>query len=358
MSEKKQQLPPSKSLWQNKIILTCIILLALAVLGYAGKRYFTDNEYPGVPKRAIGLYKEGVQALEKNDPEKALNALIKAIELDATFADAQARAAEAYFLAAMKHKASKNTPMKNAMLEQSTTFVTKALTADPQNGFAHLVLGYHAYEKNNLDEALVELEMAQTKGVHSFELHSMLGYLYNEKEETAKCIEQYLKALELRPSDIKTLNNLGELFFGVENYEKATYYYGELLKYNPKDTELKANYAASIWKSGETAKAKEIFNQILELPEGNKFQNYNRVAWVLIDKEVDVEWGIKMAQAANELKPNNIESSDILGWGYFKNKDYANAVKYLNLSMKMKPSDEVKRRLQMAKEKLDEVSNK
>lgn len=358
MSEKTQKPSPLKPFWKNKTFLFGAVLLFMAMLGYAGKSYFTDNKYPGVPKRAIGLYKEGVIALEKNDPEKALNSLIKAIELDASFADAQARAGEAYFLAAMKHKASKNTSMKNAMLEQSLTFVNHALAADAENGFAHLVLGYHAYEKNNIDEALRELETAESKGVHSFELHTMLGYLYNEKEETAKCIEQYQRALELRPSDVKTLHNLGELFFGVENYKKATFYFGELLKYDPKDIGLKANYAACIWKSGEAAKAKEIFNQILDLPEGNKFHNYNAVAWVLIDKDVDVEWGIKMALAANELKPNNIESADILGWGYFKNKEYANAVKYLNLSMKMQPSDEVKRRLQMAKEKLDASSSK
>lgn len=358
MTEKAQKPTKPKSIWQNKIFLFCTVVLCLLILAYAGKRYFSGNEYPGVPKRAVGLYKEGVKELEKNDPEKALNALIKAIELDATFADAQARAAEAYFIAAMKHKAAKNTEMKNAMLEQSMVFVKNALAIDSQNGYAHLVLGYHEYEKNNIDEALRKLETAESKGIHSFELHTMLGYLYNEKEETAKCIEQYQKALELRPADIKTLYNLGELFFGVENYTKATYYYGELLKYDPKDTDLKANYAASIWKNGETAKGKELFNQILDLPEGNKFKNYNRVAWVLIDKDVDIEWGIKMALAANDLKPNNIESTDILGWGYFKHKDYANAVKYLNLSMKMKPSEEVKRRLQLAKEKLDSVSSK
>jgi tetratricopeptide (TPR) repeat protein len=358
MSDKTNKSPVTKPIWQNKVFMFFTVLVSLAFLTYAGSRYFGDNKYPGVPKRAIGFYNEGVAALEKNDPEKALNALVKAIELDATFADAQARAAEAYFMAAMKHKAAKNTEMKNAMLEQSMAFVNKALATDINNGFAHLVLGYHAYEKNNIDEALRELETAETSGIHSFELHTMLGYLYNEKEETAKCIGEYQKALEFRPDDIKTLNNLGELFYGVENYSKATYYFGELLKYDPKDARLKANYAASLWKSGDMSKAKDIFNQILELPEGNKFHNYNTVAWALIDKEGDIEWGLKMAIAANDLKPNNIESADILGWGYYKNKDYANAVKYLNISMKMKPSDEVKRRLTMAKEKLDESLKK
>ncbi len=357
MSDQNKKSPVAQPIWKNKILIFGAVL-AIAALAFLGKSYMTGNPYPGVPKRAIDLYKEGVAAIEKNDPEKALTSLIKAVELDNSFADALARSAEAYFIAAMKHKASRNTEMKNAMLEQSITFVNRALAVDSENGFAHLVLGYHAYEKNNIDEALRELEFAESTSINTFELHTMLGFLYNEKAQTAKCIEQYQKALELRPTDTKTLYNLGELYYGVENFSKATYYYGELIKFDPKDPALKANYAASLWKSGESTRAKEIFNQILELPDGNKFHNYNTVAWVLIDKDVDIEWGIKMAQAANELKPNNIESADILGWGYFKNKDYANAVKYLNISMKMQPSEEVRRRLNMAKEKLDESVKK
>lgn len=345
-------------IWKNKTLILGISALFVLCFLYASIRYFKDDTYPGVPKRAIDEYKKGVAALEKNDPEQALNALFKAAELDQTFADAQARIAEAYFLAAMKHKAAKNTSMKNAMLEQSLMYVNKALAIDLNNGYAHLVLGYQAYEKNNPDEALREFEAAESTGIRSFELHTMLGYLYNEKEETAKCIEQYEKALEFRPADIKTLTNLGELYFGIENFSKATRYYGELLKYDPKDNAIKANYAACLWKSGDQTKAKEIFNQILELSEDNKFKNYNAVAWVLIDKDVDIEWGLKMAQAADDLKPNNIESTDILGWGYYKHEDYFNAVKYLNKSMKMRPDDEVKRRLTLAKEKLDESLKK
>ncbi|MBL7996119.1 tetratricopeptide repeat protein [bacterium] len=359
MSDKTKRSNPNPGtpFWKSKLLIT-ITVACIAGLVYGGIKYFSNNPYAGIPKRAIDEYRLGVNALEQNDPEKALNALLKAAELDQTFADAQARIGEAYFMAAMRHKSAKNTEMKNAMLEQSMVFVNKALAIDINNGFAHQTLGYHAYEKGNLDEALRELEAAETAGVHSFELHTMLGYLYNEKEETAKCIEQYQQALEFRPADIKTLHNLGELFFGVENYQKAIFFYGELLKYDSKDNSIKANYAASLWKSGDQTKAKELFNQILESPDGNKFKNYNTVAWALIDKDIDIEWGIKMAHAADELKPRNIESADILGWGYFKNKDYANAVKYLNMSMKMSPSAEVQRRLTMAKEKLDESLKK
>jgi tetratricopeptide (TPR) repeat protein len=358
MSDKTNKLPVTKPIWQNKKLISGIVVLVIAISSYGGFKYYSNNKYRSVPKRAIEAYKTGVAAIEKNDPEKALDALFLVDELDNTFADAQARIAEAYFLAAMKHKVEKNTAMQNNMLSQSLTFVSKALSLDASNGLAHMVLGYHAYEKNNIDEAISELEAAESSGVSSFNLHSILGYLYNEKAMTAKCIEQYQKATKIQPSDTKTLQNLGELFYNVENYDKAVFYYSELLKYNPDDNALKAQYAACVWKQGEASKAKEIFNGILDSPTGNKFRNYNAVAWVLIDKEIDIEWGIKIASAAYELKSRNIESADILGWGYYKQKDYVKAVEYLNQSMNILPSDEVKRRLTMAKEKLDESLKK
>ncbi|MBL7959836.1 hypothetical protein JNL27_06300 [bacterium] len=354
---KKNNPNPGTPFWKSKRFII-ITMVCIAGIVYGGMKYFSHNPYAGIPKRAIDEYKLGVAALEKNDPEQALSALLKAAELDQTFADAQARIGEAYFMAAMKHKSAKNTEMKNAMLEQSMVFVNKALAIDLNNGFAHQTLGYHAYEKNNLDEALRELERAETAGVHSFDLHTMLGYLYNEKEETAKCIEQYQKALEFRPADIKTLHNLGELFFEVENFKKASLYFGDLMKQDPNDNGVKANYAASLWKDGDQRKAKELFEQILSSPRTSKFKVFNSVAWVLIDKDVDVEWGIDLAQNAFDLKPNNIESLDVLGWGYYKHKEYGKAVDYLNRSMNIAPSDEVRQRLTMAKEKLDESLKK
>ncbi len=77
----------------------------------------------------------------------------------------------------------------------------------------------------------------------------------------------------------------------------------------------------------------------------------------MIDKELDPAWGVRLAQAAEAMKPDNIESQDVLGWGYYVTGDYARAVEYLNKSMRKRPSPEVRRRLKMAKERLDANTN-
>jgi tetratricopeptide (TPR) repeat protein len=350
--------------WKSKPLLVGLSAAILIGAVFFGKDLFRTNPYPGVPKKAVALFDKGNEALAQDSVEKALNLFYKAIELDPSFADAQARIAEGYFVAALKHRASRNSKMADAMFEQSDTYVKKAFSLDPDNGYAHYVVGLTRNDKQDLEEAVRELEKAEAKGVTTFELHTILGFLYNDKSETAKSVEQYQKALERRPDDIKTLFNLGELYFWLGNYSKSVKYYGELLKYykpdnsnNSNNGTYRANYAAAIWKDGDEAKAKELFNQLLTADEGKNWRNYNSVAWALIDKDIDYAWGIKIALAASELK-TNMESSDILGWGYYKNKDYVNAVRYLNRSMEMQPSEEVRRRLNLAREKLEESTKK
>ncbi len=357
MTEKTQKPTKSKSIWQNKIFVVGVAILVLLICVYAATKSNSLHDYKGVPKRSVEAYREGLTAIENNDPEKALNAFFKAIEFDNTFADALARIGEVYFIVAKKHEGQKNKKLMESTLAESLNYTNKALAVDPNNGLAHFVAGLHANEQNNRDLAISEFEIAESNGANVFELHSMLGYLYNEKEQTAKSIEQYVLANQLRPSDEKTLFNLGELYFGLGNYSKATTYFSELLKYQPSVPNYKAKYAASLWKDGKIEQARSLMNQILE-SQGNEYSNYNTVAWTLIDNELDVEWGIKIAHASNEMKPNNLQSIDILGWGYYKLEDFAKAVNYLNQSMNLAPSDEVKNRLKLAKEKLDSVSSK
>lgn len=331
------------------------MIVAVAVAGaliLGVFRFTKKSEFSGVPAQAIAYYKQGLDSLNNKSIEGAMNLFFKASDLDPTFAPALAKVAEAYIFAYQAHKAKNNRDMMKNMLQQAETFANKAMAADAKNGNANYVLGVIAYENDNKDEALRQLQISETKGYSSFDLHSMLGFIYNSHGEAAKCIDQYKKALDYKAQDEDTLYNLAELYFGIGNYSKAAEYYGEVVKVHGDSFSAKANYAAAIWKSGDAKRGKDIFNQILDASKGKEFRSYNDIAWVLIDKDVDYEWGLKLAHASDELKPKNIESSDILGWGYYKNKQYDKAVEYLNFSMKASPSDEIKRRLEMAKEEL------
>lgn len=332
------------------------ILLVIAILAGFAVWYFLirSKEYPGVPRIAVKYYKEGLDSLDAGRIEAAANLFTKAVDMDHSFADACAKLAETFYRASVQHKTNKNSKMQTAMLDQAKRFMLMAFDAQPTNGNAHFVRGLIAYDHMAYDDAIRDFEHAEMYGFKSFELHSMMAYLYNEKEMTALCLEQFQKALTIKNNDVKTLINLGEIYFQIGNYEKASDYYSALLKIDPKQTKARVIYALCIWKNGNENQGKSMINQILEDEDTPKVNTYNLAAWQLIDKDIDIAWGIKLANAANDMKPNNIESIDILGWGYYKSGDYSKAVEYLSQSMKKMPSDEVKNRLKMAKDKLEE----
>lgn len=325
-------------------------LVAAAIL------YFVLHEspYAGVPKRAVASIEAGDIALARDSVEQALHHYFDAVDLDPTLADVFGKIAEGYYLAGLKHKANRNTRLMDAMFSQSRIYIQESFRIRPNEPHGMYVSGLLDYEDGQLDSAISKMSLSESMGLRYFNLHVSLGFMYNEKGEPGLSLEEFQRAYDIRPDDPVVLYNLGELYYQVGNYGKAVDRWSELVQLNPKDNHAKANYAAAIWKNGDENQAKSIFNEIINGTKGREFIGYNIVGWVLIDKNVDPAWGLKLAQAADALKPNNIETTDILGWGYYMTGDYENAVKYLNKSMLRKPSDEVKQRLQLAKDKLED----
>lgn len=343
----------SKINYKTIVIAVCgLILVGLAIWYF----FLRSKEYPGVPRTAVKYYKEGLDSLDAGRIEAAANLFTKAVDLDHTFADACAKLAETYYQAGAVHKRNKDIKMQNAMFDQSKRFMNMAFDANPLNGNAYFVRGLLHYENEEWSDATRDLELAIIYGVSNFNVHSTLAYLYNQSELTAKCVEQYQKALNYKKNDVRTLTNLGDIYFQLENYTVATDYYSSVLKENESNIKIKTRYAVALWKSGQQETAKNILNQILSDDAGKKVQNYNAIAWALVDNDVDYEWGLKLAQAADEMKPNNIESLNILGWTYFKLKDYDKAIQLLSKSYKQTQSEDVKERIRLIKEQQEKSS--
>jgi tetratricopeptide (TPR) repeat protein len=291
------------------------------------------------------------RALMNDSLETALQLYFKALDIDDRQTTLYGKIAEGYFFAAMRHKQEKNKNMNEQMLSQAIGFLNQGLEKDPDNPYFNYIAGLIAMDRNQNDSAIAKMSLAYSQGVRAFNLHLYLSDLYNEKEETALCLEHLEKANEIKPNDQRVLFNLGEIYFRTGNFSNAVKYHARLVEVAPEIIDYKAIYAASLWKNGDEKTAKNIFNQILHDQTVNDLQRHHVVAWTLIDRNVDYEWGIKVANVTAETK-RDITSFDILGWGYYNIGDYKKAVYYLSLSYNQQPTAEVKRRLEMAQEKL------
>ena len=61
----------------------------------------------------------------------------------------------------------------------------------------------------------------------------------------------------------------------------------------------------------------------------NSANNINSMAWVLIYLGIDIDRGIELSKKSIQLEPKSPHYLDTLGYGYYKKKDYDNALKQL-----------------------------
>lgn len=353
MKEKKTSATPDGKISSNKkLIYYAVGFAVILLMGWFFIKQFDLFSGGKTPKTVARFISEGDRALVIDSVEMALNLYFKAYDIDESNPDISARIAECYYMAALKHKLRKNLEMRNTMFDQSLFYLNRTFSLAPNHPYGNYVLGLHAYDRKQIDSALALMSDADARGVSTFMLHNILADLYNERAETKNCIVQLKKAYELRPDDPNILYNLGEAYYRTGNYSKAVDYQSHLIKIMPENLEYKANYAASLWKDGNEKAAKEIFNQILQNPTTKKLMNHHIVAWTLIDRDVDYEWGLKIAHVAEDLKLGDVTTMDILGWGYYKVGNYRKAVEYLSNSYNKEPDAESKRRLEMAQDKL------
>lgn len=84
--------------------------------------------------------------------------------------------------------------------------------------------------------------------------------------------------------------------------------------------------------------AEEAFVEIVKAqPDHSTAWNY--AGYMLIDFDVDVDRGMDYVRNALKVEPQNAAYLDSLGWGYFKKKEYKEAMKHLLDAAKNLPAD-------------------
>jgi len=141
----------------------------------------------------------------------------------------------------------------------------------------------------------------------SFQNHNNLGDLYGRRGETEKAIEEFQKAIELKPNYADAYHNLANvyyqtgnedlaienylkaisispylwqsyqnlafIYFKEENFKKALDYVNEAITYNPNQSDLFVNLGLIYTRIGDKQKAIESFQKALELnPNDQRIQ--------------------------------------------------------------------------------------
>ena len=139
-----------------------------------------------------------------------------------------------------------------------------------------------------------------------------------DKFEKEKYSYSYLRAyINLHKNDIEKANNFLD--------EDLIYFKNN--KSNTSEYRLNIPYITAM-SITNTNSITEYVNFIYSM-DTNSANNINSMAWVLIYLGMDIDRGIELSKKAIQISPKSPHYLDTLGYGYYKKKDYDNALKQL-----------------------------
>ena len=175
---------------------------------------------------------------------------------------------------------------------------------------SHYILGVSFLREGNPTLALKEFLAAESYAPRRPDIQDALGQAYQLKKSYPQAEKHYLKALELKPGDPNSYNNLGALYLDMGEWDKAIASFqkaaGDLLFNNPefaltgigvawfnkgepdqalkfyqRALEQRRSFAPAHYRSGEVyrqrkeyARARESYARALELSPNYAFAHY------------------------------------------------------------------------------------
>jgi tetratricopeptide (TPR) repeat protein len=164
----------------------------------------------------------------------------------------------------------------------------------------YVQVGFFYYEQRKFGPAANVFRSGAEKFPDDFRLHYLTGNSYYSLGQNREALPYLEKALQIAPSDLNTLSNLGLVYDDLGMDAECDRLYEQAFKYHPDNILLLNNYAYHLSERGQKLK------EALEMSKKT------------IDKE-----------------PNNSSYLDTYGWILYKLKDYENAAIYIERAVKV-----------------------
>jgi len=183
----------------------------------------------------------------KNDAQKALTAARKAVELDASLAEAHTSLANALVL--------------NLQFSASVPEFQRAIKLNPNYATAHHWYGELLQNDGRFEEAVAELRRAQELDPLSLIINSVLGSTLTVADRDDEAIEQLRKTIEMDPTFDLTYWFLGQAYEDKGRLAEAIAQYEKATQFNP-DPAVLASLARAYALVGSKENARKILDNL------------------------------------------------------------------------------------------------
>jgi tetratricopeptide (TPR) repeat protein len=213
-------------------------------------------------------------------------------------------------------------------------------------------LGLAAHNRNWLwKDELALLEDSVKKSPYKPRAHLGLGLAFAERGRLEKAVEEYKKALKLKPDYVQAHNNLGVIYFKQGRIKEAAGEYKEALRLNPALSEAHYNLGIILYRKGNLVEAiKELKEAVRIDPD---FAKPHLNIAIIYDDMGLLEEALKWYTKTIELAPADHMAYNNMGIIYGRKKEYEKAIELFKKALEIRPDDKTAlKNFSLAREKL------
>ena len=320
-----------------------VVLAVLVVIWLTWPRSENNSELLGLPTElaalsdpdpgAVDHYEAGLAAFEQEgDYEGAIKELTRAIEADASFAEAyywrgvvyyedgEGEAAEADLSEAIALRPD----MVEAYYQRGSLYLyyldrpeealaalDRAIELDSSLAEAYIRRSqYHLWYSENIERAIADLDRALELAPNSAEVWGLHGEVYFWEDEYELALPKLARAIELDPEDSWLWEMLGFSYYALGEYEESVVRYDKAIELDPTELSLYYGRAFAYLEMGDSDAAMEDLDRVLLLESDNSVARYGR-------GRIEMEAG-EYEEAIADLTEVIKDEDEEYSWVYFE----------------------------------------
>ena len=230
---------------------------------------FNNTDKPDYGESRTELYlSEGIKNFENGDVEKAHDAFLKILEIDANNIDAN-------FNLGVLHRDKRN-------YQKALKFFTKCNENLPNNFTVIFNIAYSHEMLKQFRLAINYYEEATKISGDNYELFFNLGNIYKNLKDWENAKINYAKSLSIKPDNILALNNYASAFFFTGFFDEAIKLYNKVLELDPDNFDAKLNYAAACVELQKFDEALKLYQSLLKVKPNDAELHYNFAILLLL----------------------------------------------------------------------------
>ena len=184
------------------------------------------------------------------------------------------------------------------------------------------------FRMNNFEGAAAAFDRVLEGDPENIQARLQLADCHARLGNVAEAVKQCEAALAFAPGNLGARNVLAKIYFDAHRFDEAIGVLHQVLESMPRSIEARRRLGLCYWQKGDVDRAVAAFKTLLE-SHPRQPAALNSLGYIYIDREIDLEEGLRMIREALEVSPEDPAILDSLGWAQVKLGNYAEAVEAL-----------------------------